>query len=117
MPLAPPRACVPGCRHMRGRCPVHDQQRATAATAWAQPSRTTEVRTRRASDRRRLLQANPICVLCWTAPSTIRDHIVPLAEGGPDTAENTQALCKPCHDIKSQAEAARGVRRAGQWRR
>lgn len=32
------------------------------------------------------------------------DHIVPLADGGKDVAENLQTLCKTCHAEKSAAE-------------
>lgn len=39
------------------------------------------------------------------------DHIVPRSEGGPDTLDNVETLCTPCHGPKSQAEAARGRRR------
>ncbi len=40
--------------------------------------------------------------------ATEADHIVPLAEGGIDKPEHMQAVCKPCHRAKTQAEAARG---------
>ena len=36
------------------------------------------------------------------------DHKVPKAEGGTDDPENLQAICRPCHDAKTQAEAGRG---------
>ena len=39
---------------------------------------------------------------------TIRDHIVPLMEGGTDVPENIQPLCQACSDRKTQAEAQRG---------
>ncbi len=42
----------------------------------------------------------------------MRDHIVPLEEGGTDTEDNVQNICADCHDEKSKAERARGVRRA-----
>lgn len=29
------------------------------------------------------------------------DHKTPLAKGGTDTAENLQALCKRCHEVKT----------------
>lgn len=35
------------------------------------------------------------------------DHIVPLADGGKDEAENLQTLCKTCHTEKSAAENRR----------
>lgn len=36
------------------------------------------------------------------------DHIVPYAEGGDDKLANLQAVCKACHKLKTQEEAARG---------
>jgi len=36
------------------------------------------------------------------------DHIVPVAEGGTDEDRNLEAICKPCHHAKTQAEARRG---------
>jgi 5-methylcytosine-specific restriction endonuclease McrA len=32
------------------------------------------------------------------------DHLVPLADGGPDTNENLQVLCPACHRRKTSAE-------------
>ena len=32
------------------------------------------------------------------------DHVVPLADGGGDTHNNVQTLCRPCHKTKSDAE-------------
>ena len=48
---------------------------------------------------------NPLCVECAkrgrVTVATIRDHIIPLAEGGEDVPENTQPF-------KTKAESARG---------
>jgi 5-methylcytosine-specific restriction protein A len=40
------------------------------------------------------------------------DHIVPQAEGGDDGESNLQAICGDCHEVKTRAEAARGVSRS-----
>lgn len=40
-------------------------------------------------------------------PSTEADHIIPLPEG-PDTVENMQGLCRPCHSRKT-ARSERGL--------
>jgi 5-methylcytosine-specific restriction endonuclease McrA len=32
------------------------------------------------------------------------DHIVPLADGGPDDTANMQPLCPPCHMLKTARE-------------
>ena len=47
------------------------------------------------------------CVLCGRAASEV-DHIVPGSAGGSDDLRNLQSLCKPCHQQKTLAEAARG---------
>jgi 5-methylcytosine-specific restriction protein A len=44
---------------------------------------------------------------------TVRDHVIPLAEGGPDNAENAQGLCENCHDRKTEQDAKRGT---AKWR-
>lgn len=59
----------------------------------------------------------PRCRLCGRVllpAQMIRDHIVPLAEGGQDVEANTQPLCQGCSDAKSQEEALRG--RGGAWK-
>jgi len=62
--------------------------------------------------RARLFEHEPLCVRCQAAgrvvPATIRDHVVPLAEGGADLETNVQGLCAACHDAKTQLEARRG---------
>lgn len=62
--------------------------------------------------RAKFLRDNPLCVECLKQgiykAAEIRDHIKPLAEGGLDTTDNTQALCVECHNKKTQAEAKRG---------
>lgn len=62
--------------------------------------------------RAELFKRSPLCVHCAehdvVTPATQRDHIIPLAEGGEDSEENTQGLCDECHDVKSKRESARG---------
>ena len=73
----------------------------------------------RALQRRRaaLFASEPLCRLCHaqgrTTLATIRDHIIPLAEGGTENdPTNEQPLCQDCSDQKTREESARGVRRA-----
>jgi len=65
--------------------------------------------------RARLFARHPWCQLCPKRGThnraTIRDHIIPLGEGGRDDESNTQALCQACSDLKTRDESARGVRR------
>lgn len=43
-----------------------------------------------------------------TRPATIVDHVVNLAQGGPDVDSNKAGMCQPHHDAKTAAEAAKG---------
>jgi hypothetical protein len=36
------------------------------------------------------------------------DHIVPVAAGGDDSMGNLQAICAPCHKVKTAVESGRG---------
>lgn len=80
-------------------------------------------------DRRRILARDPICRCrgCpdhngpCTNPSTIADHIIPAAEGGPDDWRlNGQGLCGTsttgCHGHKTRTEQARGRTRKSRKR-
>ena len=40
-------------------------------------------------------------------PAVAVDHIVPKAEGGTDADGNLQAICKPCHKLKTENESKR----------
>lgn len=116
MPIAAPRPCShPGCgvlvRDGTSRCPKHPKK------AWAAPAKETKRITGRRLQAMRadLFQRQPLCEECArqgrVTLATIRDHRIPLAEGGPDDLTNEQALCVDCHDGKTKAESARGVRR------
>lgn len=60
--------------------------------------------------RKRRLKAEPLCRHCRRRgiyrPSTVPDHIKPLAFGGSDTEDNIQCLCDECHAIKTAIESA-----------
>ena len=66
--------------------------------------------------RRLLFQQEPLCRACRqqerVSPATVRDHIIPLGEGGTEDESNAQPLCQDCHDAKTKEEARRGRRRA-----
>lgn len=65
--------------------------------------------------REQVLMEEPLCRPCQAQgrvePSTIADHIKPLAEGGTGERSNYQGICKPCHDAKTADEAQRARRR------
>jgi hypothetical protein len=43
------------------------------------------------------------CVRCGSQQELQYDHIIPLARGGADTAENLQLLCAPCSRAKGDS--------------
>ena len=113
MAVAPRRPCSqPKCSQLQP-CTLHP------VIAWRPRfgPPVCRVRGRKLQQLRlQLFRRQPWCVLCleqkvYTTP-TIRDHIVPLAEGGRDDTTNEQALCGDCSDRKTQRESARGVRRS-----
>jgi 5-methylcytosine-specific restriction protein A len=65
--------------------------------------------------RAQLFARSPWCVECekqgQKTRATIRDHVVPLAEGGRDDMTNEQALCTTCSKVKTDEESRRGARR------
>jgi len=63
-----------------------------------------------------LFRREPLCRVCQAngrdTIATIRDHIVPLTEGGTEDATNIQPLCQRCSDRKTATESQRGRARA-----
>lgn len=117
MPVSAPRPCThPGCgvlvRDGSGRCAKHPKPQ------WSKPATATKRITGRKLQamRAELFARDPLCAECKrqgrVTLATQRDHIKALAEGGADDDGNVQGLCADCHEAKSKAEAARGVRRA-----
>lgn len=64
------------------------------------------------AQRHALFTREPLCRVCKAAGrvtlASVRDHIVPLAEGGQDMDDNVQPLCVDCHTEKTAAESRRG---------
>jgi 5-methylcytosine-specific restriction protein A len=58
--------------------------------------------------RARRLKAEPLCRDCadkgLIEPSTVPDHILPLARGGTDTDANIRCLCEPCHAARTREQ-------------
>lgn len=109
MPMAAPCPCST-CGRLH--CTAH------VRTAWRTTHQPARIRGRKLQAlRASLFRRQPLCVVCLSEGqqtlATIRDHIIPLAEGGRDDATNEQALCQHHSDVKTQEEAKRGVRR---WR-
>jgi 5-methylcytosine-specific restriction endonuclease McrA len=75
------------------------QRRESTASGWQQQRDAEYV----------LYRDDTICHVCRRPGATVVDHVIPLAEGGPDTLENKAPIhAEPCHRIKSADEAARG---------
>lgn len=106
MPHPSKRPCSssPGCEYLEGECPKHGG------------SRKKKTANERGYTYRwqqyciHYLRAHPLCVYCWkkgiTKLAVVVDHIIP--HRGVYAlfwdALNHQALCKPCHDVKSSSE-------------
>jgi 5-methylcytosine-specific restriction protein A len=116
MAMAPPRPCShPKCGAIGCTKPEH---RSVAWRAQSGPPLVKRIRGRELQRRRaRLFARSPWCVgdclaLGIRTRATIRDHIVPLAEGGTEDERNEQALCLDCSDAKTEDESRRGVARS-----
>lgn len=61
--------------------------------------------------RNRRLDDEPLCRHCTegglVSQAVEVDHIKPKALGGLDEWENTQSLCKPCHQAKTRTDIQR----------
>jgi 5-methylcytosine-specific restriction protein A len=94
-----------------GRCPTHTRP------AWTHAQPVARIRGRKLQQmRERLFSRQPLCVKCLEqgriAIATIRDHTIPLAEGGRDDETNESALCLDCSNAKTAEESMRGRRRS-----
>lgn len=94
--------------------PCEDHSRKAWVKTGEQPDR---LRGPKAVARRRYIldRDEHTCHICQQirlAEDLVADHVIPLAEGGPDTTDNLKACCLDCHKIKSQGEAAKGRQHA-----
>ena len=110
MPMAAPTPCRI-CRQLD--CQAHTRK------AWESARPTTRITGRKLQRMRAsLFTRQPWCVVCLAKEpfiyelATIRDHRIPLSEGGRDDETNEQPICQDCHQQKTQMESARGSHRA-----
>lgn len=118
MPQRPKRPCrAPLCgkttREPHGYC----EQHAHLQTGWQRHQQGKSSSQRGYGARWRKLRAAVmerdkwLCQACQrqgrATPAYAVDHIVNKAEGGDDSPGNLEALCRPCHQQKTQQEATR----------
>jgi 5-methylcytosine-specific restriction protein A len=94
--------------------PTRPKQLKSSRISWIKTNDPPRIRGRKLQYlRKRLFENEPLCVICEAhgkvTVATQRDHVVPLARGGQDTPDNTQALCDACHEEKSKRD------RRGSW--
>ena len=114
MPVCAPKPCTE-CgvlvRDGTSRCAKHPR------AAWVQKAPYKRESGRRLQEKRKaLFSREPFCRVCalrgFLILAVIRDHIIPLAEGGEDVDENTQPVCRSCSDAKTEQERRRGGARS-----
>lgn len=101
-PLKPCKKC--GKLSETGYCPEH------TPAPWKKYTETERIVKGRPLTKAReyLFRRQPLCAACGVRASTIRDHIIPLSQGGEDTYANTQGICEKCHTEKTLTEALNG---------
>jgi 5-methylcytosine-specific restriction protein A len=107
---APKRCVVSACPRaavLGGRCPGHQVSERYVAAWEGSTHSPTNTQAWRILRKKIIQRDDGICQRCGTQGATDVDHIVPRAEGGTDSEENLQLLCKPCHASKSGREGAR----------
>lgn len=122
MPQRPAKPCrAPLCRALTRERHGYCEEHAHLNTGWERHQKGKTASQRGYGSRwRKLRQAvmerdRWLCQACKrrgrVTPAAMVDHIVPKAEGGGDSPENLEALCRPCHQDKTQQEARRGRQR------
>lgn len=87
-------------------CPAHERK------PWAGSKRSERTNLSGSRQQKRaayiLEKHDTICHVCGHPGSDQADHVIPLAENGPDTTANMRPIhSEPCHREKTAAEAAR----------
>lgn len=94
-----------------GRCDEHYRAREAARSPQSHSKRkqaiangTQAARRLRAALRRAGWATCARCGLTVLPSAVDVDHIKPLSQGGTDTDSNVQALCRPCHRLKTKSD-------------
>ena len=113
--IRPARICTqagcPAIATQGTRCAAHPIERKGRPWQHTKSAAERGYNSAHQAMRKAVLAEERTCRMCGAAAS-IADHITPLSRGGSHNRDNYQALCKPCSDRKSQAEATAGRRRA-----
>lgn len=115
MPSKPPRPCrahlcPQTTSSTSGYCSEHEH----LSSGWNKPGRLSASARGYGANWRRirsriLKRDNHLCQECMRqkriVPAYAVDHITPKARGGTDSFDNLEAICKPCHQAKTNREA------------
>lgn len=106
MPRATKICAEPGCPNLEP-CPTHFKEPWQGST---RRSRAAVSGSREQKRNRWIMRKHlGICHVCGQPGADQIDHVIPLAQDGPDTADNLRPIhAKPCHQRKTQAEARAG---------
>lgn len=111
MPSLPPKQCnSAGCKEYsiyQGRCEKH-KPKAWASSEGKTPTERGYGSVWRKIRKQALLRDNHLCLVClsngiYTQAQEV-DHILNKAQGGDDSLDNLQSICKPCHKRKTIEE-------------
>jgi 5-methylcytosine-specific restriction protein A len=107
MPTKPLPPCRwPGCPNLQepggnGYCREHQKAAWRADTAKRGSARQRGYTRSYEKVRQAVLARQPLCVICElegrVSVATLTHHIIPLAEGGSNRADNLLPLCEYCH--------------------
>lgn len=107
MPSCAPRPCLRnGCPTLvaNGYCDAHRRKEEQRPSSHARGYTRSWARIRLW-----FLRRHPLCAVCGRTADCV-DHIRPLARGGTHDEGNLQAMCTPCHTIKTNEEDGGGFR-------
>ena len=104
-----PKVCSnPTCPHSQP-CPDHGRK------PWQGSKRKDRAKLSGYKQQKRakyvLRTHDTVCHVCGYPGATEADHVIPLAEGGPDTLGNMRPIHHDCHVAKTAEEAQRGRQR------
>ncbi len=118
MPRALPHPCVePGCPALvygQPRCSKHQRSERTELPAWTKAVRPSPAfqgyDAEYQRNRKLILAYQPWCSACGTTEQLTADHILAYSQGGSNTLDNLQVLCRSCNSRKQRRDGKVWVR-------